>query len=375
MLVTAADATSAPPRRPVDMGVAADGPIEADGGRRSDVRLLVATADHLSHRRFHQLPDVLIPGDVLVVNTSATVPAAVSVEGDTDRLVHLSGRQSDGSWLVELRRVCRRGSQPAVDEPGPVIPLAGSAHLRLRERFRSRNGPSPRLWRADLRGPWSSRRHDEPTASALRWSGARGLDPAVSRWLHDVGRPIRYGCPSTSWPLSAYQTVFATSQGSAEMPSAGRPFTDALLTRLRTGGVEFAPITLHTGISSQEKGEDPYPEWFSVPSGTAARINRARAAGRRVIAVGTTAVRALESAVHAGRVQARRGWTDLVVTPERGVRAIDGLITGWHEPEASHLDMLVAVAGFPLVEASYAAAARRGYRWHEFGDSHLLLPG
>jgi S-adenosylmethionine:tRNA ribosyltransferase-isomerase len=124
-------------------------------------------------------------------------------------------------------------------------------------------------------------------------------------------------------------------------------------------------------VSSQERGERPYPERYRVPRATAERVN----AARRVIAVGTTVVRALETvADEDGTVHAGEGWTSLVVTPERGVRAVDGLITGWHEPDASHLLMLEAIAGRELLGRSYAAAVSHGYRWHEFGDSHLILP-
>jgi S-adenosylmethionine:tRNA ribosyltransferase-isomerase len=159
------------------------------------------------------------------------------------------------------------------------------------------------------------------------------------------------------------------------MPSAGRPFTAKLLAELEGVGVSIARIVLHTGVSSQDAGELPYPERFGVPLATAAAVNGARAAGGRVIAVGTTVVRALESAVTtAGLVRPVEGWTDLVVTAERGVRAVDGLITGLHAPEASHLAMLEAFANGGHLRDAYQEALRLGYLWHEFGDSHLLLP-
>ena len=147
-----------------------------------------------------------------------------------------------------------------------------------------------------------------------------------------------------------------------------------MLEALEDRGVTVATIVLHTGVSSLERGERPYPERFRVPAGTAAAVN----AARRVIAVGTTVVRALESAADGadGRlVRPAEGWTRLVVEPERGVRVVDGILTGWHEPDASHLLMLEAIAGRRLVERSYEAALADGYRWHEFGDAHLLLAG
>ncbi|HYS35055.1 MAG TPA: S-adenosylmethionine:tRNA ribosyltransferase-isomerase, partial [Pseudonocardiaceae bacterium] len=177
------------------------------------------------------------------------------------------------------------------------------------------------------------------------------------------------------WPISAYQTVFATQPGSAEMPSAGRPFTDRLVTRLVAAGVLLAPVLLHTGVASPEAHERPYPERFAVSATTACLVNQARAAGGRVIAVGTTVVRALESAVVGDVVAAADGWTELIVTPERGVRAVDGLLTGFHEPRASHLDLLAAIAPPALLDRCYAEAVESGYLWHEFGDVNLLLPG
>jgi len=141
----------------------------------------------------------------------------------------------------------------------------------------------------------------------------------VPRYLDRHGLPIRYGYVSRPWPLEYYQTVFATQRGSAEMPSAGRPFTDRMVTRLVVAGVRFAPVLLHTGVASPETGERPYPERFVVPATTARVVNEARADGGRIVAVGTTAVRAVESAVDdSGIVHAARGWTDLIVTPDRG---------------------------------------------------------
>jgi S-adenosylmethionine:tRNA ribosyltransferase-isomerase len=178
-----------------------------------------------------------------------------------------------------------------------------------------------------------------------------------------------------SWPFSAYQTAFAREPGSAEMPSAGRPFTPELVTELVSSGVLLAPVTLHTGVSSPERHEPPYPEPYRVPAETALLVNAVRGWAGRVVAVGTTVVRALETVAQPdGRVTAGEGWTNLVVTPERGLRVVDGLISGWHEPQASHLDLLGAAAGPELLARSYEAALEHGYLWHEFGDSFLVLP-
>jgi S-adenosylmethionine:tRNA ribosyltransferase-isomerase len=320
-------------------------PPEARGLSRDGIRLL--TGDRLTgevgHHRFTDLPDLLRPGDVLVVNTSGTLPAAVPVVG-RPLTVHFSTEIEGGGWLVELRAADGKSTAPYPHgQPGDRYPLPGGATLTLVEEH-SRG----RLWQSTV-------------------------DTPVPALLSRYGAPIRYGYVPRPWPLSAYQTVFATVPGSAEMPSAGRPFTDRMVTRLVSRGVVFAPVLLHTGVASAEAHERPYPERFSVGPVTARLVNQARAAGGRTIAIGTTAVRALESAAAPdGTVRPAAGWTDLVVTPERGVRAVDGLLTGLHEPRASHLDMLAAIAGSELLERCYRAAIDAGYLWHEFGDVNLL---
>jgi S-adenosylmethionine:tRNA ribosyltransferase-isomerase len=206
------------------------------------------------------------------------------------------------------------------------------------------------------------------------WTATLALPLTVLAYLARYGRAIRYGYVDRDRPISAYQTVFADQPGSAEMPSAARPFSAEVVTRLVARGVSFAPFVLHTGVSSPEAHEPPSAEWYRLAEPSAALINATRAAGDRVIAVGTTAVRTLETVADTqGRVHPAEGWTDLVIGPQRGVRAVDGLITGWHEPQASHLQLLEAVAGRTLLEASYTAALARRYLWHEFGDSHLIL--
>lgn len=330
----------------------ADAPIEARGRMRDEGLLLVARrgAATIEHLRIEDLPDVLGRGDLLVINDSATLPAAVPAAGGT--LVHVAGEHADDTWIVELRIPCDAGSHPLPDAAaGQVLALPGSARLRLIAPLTT-SSDGVRLWRATVDGV-----------------GSR------IPWLQRHGRPIRYGCASRRWPLAAYQTVFATVPGSAEMPSAARGFTRRLVRRLQATGVELATVTLHTGVSSADAGERPHPEWLRVDEHAAAAVNRARVDGRRVVAIGTTVVRALESAADAtGTVRPTTGWTDLVVTPRRGVRAIDGLLTGWHEPAASHLDLIEAVAGIATLERSYDAAVAGDYLWHEFGDFHLILP-
>ena len=305
----------------------------------------------LTHSTFALLPAFLEAGDLVVVNTSGTIPAALDAQTPDGRrmVVHLSTQLDDGRWVVEPRRIVGRNSERWPDESPPrELVLGEAASLTLCERYLG----SRRLWIAAL-----------------------SLPRPVLTWLTVHGRPIRYGYVERPWPLSAYQNVYVTEPGSAEMPSAGRPFTPEVITRLVAKGVGVTPIVLHTGVASLEADELPYPEHARVPPSTAARVNATHEAGGRVIAVGTTVVRALESAAdETGDVRAYDSWTELVVTPERGVRAVDGLLTGWHEPEASHLLMLEAVAGRGLLERSYEASLAEGYRWHEFGDLHLILP-
>jgi S-adenosylmethionine:tRNA ribosyltransferase-isomerase len=326
-------------------------PPEARGLARDEVRLMVATRHdgRIAHAIFRDLPDLLPPGDLVVVNVSQTLPAAVEAtrEDGSAARVHLSTRapRLDASWrVVELRSA--DGSRPGRARTGERIRLRGGATLELVAPYAS----GARLMLARFRAD---------------------LPATVEDHLHRHGEPIRYGYVWGRWPLSDYRTVYGTTPGSAEMPSAGRPFTTSLITRLVANGILIAPITLHTGVSSPERHEPPFPEYFEVPEPTAELIRTVRARGGRVIAVGTTVVRALETA---GPGQAASGWTGLVIEPQRGLHAVDGLITGWHEPEASHLSLLEASAGPRLLDRCYREAIRSGYLWHEFGDSHLILP-
>jgi S-adenosylmethionine:tRNA ribosyltransferase-isomerase len=359
--------------------LAAAEPPEARGLARDGVRLLAAVGDRIEHATFTGLDRFLNPGDLLVVNTSATRASAVDGErlGHGPVVVHCSTQQDDGSWVVEVRTAPAAAKPIRTLDPGTQIDVPDGVRLILRAAEPLDQGPAgPRLWRT------------QPLAPG-----------AVNRMLARHGRPIRYGYLHGEWPISTYQTVFAEptphsgrppidsdpglaenvdAGASAEMPSAGRPFSTELVTRLASRGVLFAPITLHTGVSSQETGEPPAAERFRVPARTAALVGWARATGGRVIAVGTTATRALESAYtpgadRGGELRAADGWTELVLGPERPARVVDGLITGLHDPEASHLLLLESVAGAELVQRVYDAALDRGYLWHEFGDSCLLI--
>ncbi|MET7571660.1 S-adenosylmethionine:tRNA ribosyltransferase-isomerase [Streptomyces sp. NPDC005492] len=330
-------------------------PVEQRGPGldRDAVRLLVSRGTEVAHHRFAELPSLLRAGDLLIVNTSPTLAAAVDGRiGHARVVVHFSTRGDDGRWAVELREPDGKGTTRARagGPAGTEVRLPGGVRLALEEPLSARG---ERLW-------WARAAAD------------------VQGMLREYGRPIRYAYTERDQPLAVYQTVFSLPSGdgagSAEMPSAARPFTARMVAELVSRGVQFAPITLHTGVASAEAHEPPYPERFAVPEASARLINAARAGDGRVLAVGTTAVRAVESAAgDSGVVRARAGWTDLVVTPERGVRVVDGLLTGLHEPEASHLLMLEAVAGRAAVDRGYEEALRGRYLWHEFGDVHLIL--
>jgi len=316
-------------------------PPEARGIPRDGVRMLVTdrATGASEHHLFLDLPALLQPGDLLVVNDSATLPAALEArrsDGSTVAL-HLSSRVANTLWVAEPRGPARDGERLA-------LPAGGSVTLVARV-----DPAIDRLWYARVDVP-------EP----------------IVEYLQLYGAPIRYSYLEGSYPIAVYQTIFARTAGSAEMPSAGRPFTRRTLEALRVRGVDLASATLHAGVSSPEAHEPPQPEPFVVPHATAASVNAARDAGRRVVAVGTTVVRALESAVIGDRVAATNGWTDLVVTRERGVHAVDGILTGFHEPRASHLQMLSAFAAPDTIERAYRTALDGEYLWHEFGDVHLI---
>jgi S-adenosylmethionine:tRNA ribosyltransferase-isomerase len=279
------------------------------------------------------------------------LPAALDAVADdgTVLAIHLSTQLEGTQWVVEPRRIVGHTTERWRGPPPPrQLRLAGTASATLERPY----GEQGRLWIATLD------------------LGMRALG-----WLASHGRPIRYGYVDHPWPIEMYQNVYATRPGSAEMPSAGRPFTPEIITGLVAKGVGVAPLVLHTGVASLEADELPYPERTIVPESTAERVNSAHGGGHRVIAVGTTVVRALETAGgDDGTVSAYDGWTDVVISSDDGVRVVDGMVTGWHEPASSHLMMLEAIAGRELLQASYEAALTQGFRWHEFGDTHLILP-
>jgi S-adenosylmethionine:tRNA ribosyltransferase-isomerase len=334
-------------------------PPEARGLERDEVRLMVShiSTDQVIHTRFRQIGDFLEAGDVLVINTSGTLNAALPVrrQDGTELELHLSTHLPANFWVVEMRAYqdsARKTTRPFYDiQPGESFQLPAGASITLHEPYQ-RSLLTRRLWVASLTLPGP-------------------LHP----YLAEHGFPIRYSYVKQGWPNSYYQTVYVTEMGSAEMPSAGRAFTAELITRLMAQGIQIAPLLLHTGVASLENKEPPYEEYYRVPEPTARLLNTARTAGQRIIAVGTTAVRTLETVTDsAGITHAGEGWTDIVITPRRGIHAVNGMLTGLHEPLATHLAMLEALAGRPHLEVTYREALKEHYLWHEFGDLHLILP-
>ena len=337
-------------------------PPEARGLERDEVRLLITSQDgeRIAHRTFHDLPDILEPGDLLVINTSGTLNASLNAH---DRFrgqveLHLSTQLPGNLWTVEVRGRDGGSTFPIFEHlPGTDLDLPGDGRAHLLGPYdcgcgRASQGPGSRLWLASLHLPL----------------------PLVD-YLARFGHPIRYDYVKEPWPAEYYQTVYATESGSAEMPSAGRSFTPRLITRLIASGIQIAPLVLHTGVASPEAHEPPYEERYRVPLATARLVNAAHNEGRRVIAVGTTVVRALETVTdETGSVHPGEGWTCTVVTPESGIRSVASLLTGLHEPRSSHLMMLQALAGRRHLSLAYAAALGERYLWHEFGDMHLILP-
>jgi len=334
-------------------------PPEARGLERDEVRLMVShiSTNQVVHTRFRQIVDFLDPGDVLVINTSGTLNAALpATRSDGTRLeLHLSTHLPTNHWVVEMRAYQdsrEKTTRPFYNvHPGESFELPAEGSITLHTPYAPVHDVS-RLWVATLNLP-------EP----------------VHDYLNEHGFPIRYSYVKEGWPLSYYQTVFATEMGSAEMPSAGRAFTPELLTRLIAKGIQIAPLLLHTGVASTEHNEPVYDEYYRVAESTALLVNTAHQTHKRVIAVGTTVVRALETVTDSiGVTHPGEGWTDILITPQRGIRAVNGMLTGLHEPLSTHLAMLETLTGRTHLEITYREALKEGYLWHEFGDLHLILP-
>ncbi|MBE9064363.1 S-adenosylmethionine:tRNA ribosyltransferase-isomerase [cf. Phormidesmis sp. LEGE 11477] len=341
--------------------LAAKAPPERRGLARDGVKLMVLGRDgSTQHSRFNQIDRFLRPGDLLVFNASRTLPAALKgCDRTTDSCleVRLAHRQADGSWLVLL--LCQGDLQQK--DKRFACPMSAGMQLDfgqgLTARIEARDDRIPRLWRL-----------------SFSLAGTALMDK-----LHQLGEPIRYSYVSAPWDLDYYQTVYARVPGSVEMPSAGRAFTWQLLFQLKQQGIDIAHIVLHTGLSSymDDALDQQHPaseEEYFISEQAAEKINRTRQQGGRVIAVGTTVVRALESVADShARVQTAQGRTRLIITAEHSLKAVDGLLTGMHEPEASHLDLLTAFLPVDKLQPAYEEAIRQNYLWHEFGDLNLIV--
>lgn len=338
-------------------------PPEARGLARDQVRLLVShyQDDRITHAKFRDLPDYLNPGDVLVINTSGTRKAALDIAASDGEVLelHLSTHLPADLWIVELRKPDGSGTKPFFEaRPGEILSLPGGGVARLHVPY------DP-----DLRG--ASR---EAKARVRLWVASLELPSPVEEYLYTYGFPIRYPYVHEKWPIDYYQNVYTTEIGSAEIPSAGRPFTPQLITRLVSRGVLVAPLLLHAGVASLERDELPHEEYFNVPVETAEIVTRARMQSRRVVGVGTTVVRALETVTdERGITSPGKGWTKLVIDSTDKLRSINALLTGFHEPRATHLALLAALAGIDHLKLAYLEALSQGYLWHEFGDLHLIL--
>jgi S-adenosylmethionine:tRNA ribosyltransferase-isomerase len=332
-------------------------PPERRGMARNQVRLLVIerASGAIEHARFDKIDHYLRAGDLLVFNSSRTLPASLRAcdcgHGPCME-VRLAQHLPDDSWLALL--LCEQGDPFGCGlRAGMQIEFAEALKATVLER----NAEIPRLWKLKFSA-----------------SGSTLVD-----LIYRLGKPIRYEYVSAPWDLDYYQTIYATEPGSAEMPSAGRAFTWKLLIELKRRGIDSAYLVLHTGLSSYmddeiDRAHPASEEEYFISTTTAEKIRQARARGGRIIAVGTTVVRALESVADAdGGVTEKQGYTRLKITREHRLKAVDGLLTGLHEPEASHLDLLSAFLPPEQIRFAYEEAMARRYLWHEFGDLNLIL--
>jgi len=333
-------------------------PTEVRNLKRDEVKLMVSERhnDKITHTQFSNIDHFLTKNNVLVVNTSGTINAALktTLPNNEDGRIHLSTQISKNEWIAEIRKVVDNKTVRYTDiEENQILSIPNNHHIKIVSPFydENRNKQHLQLWK-------------------ISFFGIDNMD----EYLNKYGQAIAYSTVDVEYPQSYYQTVFAKEMGSSEMPSAGRAFTPYLIEKLKAKGVKIVPILLHTGVSSLEANEKPYPEYFEVSKETANALNEYTLQGKRIIAVGTTAIRAVESATNKkGKVQAQKGWTNLFITPANGIKIIDGMLTGFHEPKASHLLMMQALATTEHLSICYNQAIENSYKWHEFGDMHLLM--
>jgi S-adenosylmethionine:tRNA ribosyltransferase-isomerase len=311
--------------------------------------------------RVGDLPSLLAGGDLLVVNDSATLPASLRGRlGDAPIELRLAGRRPDGRWTAVLFGA---GDWRTRTEDRPAPPAAA-----VGDRL--------------VLGPELVAVVDEVSAISPRLVTARFdlTDDALWPALYRHGRPVQYAYAAAPLELWHTQTAYAARPWSVEAPSAGRPLGPGLLAALARRGVARAALTHAAGLSSTgDPALDralPLPERYDVPAATVAALAAARARGGRVVAVGTTVVRALEGAARAGggRLGAGEGVTDLRIGAGFVPAIVDGILTGMHEPEASHFSLLEAFAPRAQLAEAHAHAEAEGYLAHEFGDSMLILP-
>lgn len=346
--------------------LAAKEPPERRGLARDDVKLMVLDREgNVQHSQFKQIDQFLRPGDLLVFNSSRTLPASLKgceTPAGPCLEVRLAHQQADSTWLALL--LCQSSlsqSKPSKPEERFACNLRSGMRLNfghgLTAQIESRDERISRLWK-------------------LRFSAAGN---ELMNRLHQIGQPVRYSYVSEPCDLDYYQTVYARVPGSAEMPSAGRAFTWQLLFKLKQQGIDTAHIVLHTGLSSylDDALDEQHPaseEEYFISEQAAARINKTRQQGGRVIAVGTTVVRALESVANEqAQVMPGHGYTRLFITAQHNLKVVDSLLTGMHEPEASHLDLLTAFLPPEKLQPAYEEAVRQKYLWHEFGDLNLII--
>ena len=336
--------------------LAAKEPAERRGISRDEVRLMVIDPtqnNRVTHTKFNNLSKFLQPGDLLVFNSSRTLPASLKgcqVNG-TCLEVRLAHKQPDNSWLALL--LCQQGEPFSC---GLRNGMELDFGLGLTAKVEMPDSHIHRLWQ-------------------IRFNhyGTELID-----LFYRLGQPIRYSYVSAPWDLDYYQTVYAVEPGSAEMPSAGRAFTWKMLFDLKRQGIETTNIVLHTGLSSyvDDELDAQHPasqEEYSIDDLAAQKINQAKSRGNRIIAVGTTVVRALESVVNRGKIIPQHGYTRLHINASHQLQTVDGLLTGMHEPEASHLDLLTAFLPAEQIQSAYQEAVAKQYLWHEFGDLNLIM--
>jgi S-adenosylmethionine:tRNA ribosyltransferase-isomerase len=336
-------------------------PPEARGLSRDDVRLLVIDRDthETAHARFNELPNYLQRSDLLVFNRSRTLPVVLSGKDKTNGTpiqLRLAEHLSDDSWLGLLVCIGKDGDTCGFAcglSEGMEIIFPGGLEAKVLNKDTRIN----RLWRLQFNQPKSK----------------------LVETLYRFGRPVRYEYVEHAWPIDLYQNVYASEPGSSEMPSAGRAFTWRLMFDLKRQGIKSTSILLHTGLSSYldddlDASHPASEEELAIDTKAAEAINHARMAGGRIIAVGTTVVRALESVSDEhGFVHPCHEYTRLRIDAGHKLICADGLITGMHEPEASHLDLLSAFIDKSSLFAAYSEAIQQRYLWHEFGDLNLIL--